>query len=76
MWARSAALPALWARVVGMADWHRQSGVIYDDLARMKAGVDARVDRPVCGGVARDRAGDAGLRSEGQVQLALFRVPA
>jgi Putative transposase/Transposase zinc-binding domain len=54
--------------------WHPQYGVIYDELECAKAGVYERVDRPVCGGVDTDRAGDAGLRSDGDVQLPLFAV--
>jgi len=56
--------------------WHPQYGVIYDELERMKARVYERVDRAVCGGVDAGRARDAGLGSDGQVQLPLFTLPA
>jgi hypothetical protein len=56
--------------------WHPKYGVIYDELERMKAGEYERVERPVCGGVNADRAGDAGLGSDGHVQLPLFTLPA
>jgi hypothetical protein len=54
--------------------WHPQYGVVYDELERMKAGVYERVERPVCGGVECDRAGDAGLGSDGELQLPLFTL--
>jgi hypothetical protein len=56
--------------------WHPHYGVIYDELERLKAGVYERGGRPVCRGVDADRAGDAGPRSDGYVQLPLFTVPA
>jgi len=56
--------------------WHPKYGVIYDELERMKARVYERVDRAVCGGVDAGRARDAGLGSDGQVQLPLFTLPA
>lgn len=56
--------------------WHPQYRVVYDELERMKAGVYERVERPVCGGVDPDRAGDAGLGSDGHVQLPLFTLSA
>jgi len=56
--------------------WHPQYGVISDELERMKAGVYARVDRPVCRGVDSDRAGDARPGSGGHVPLPRFALPA
>jgi hypothetical protein len=56
--------------------WHPHYGVIYDELERMKAGVYERVDRPVCCGVECDRARDAGLGSDGYIQVPLFRLSA
>jgi hypothetical protein len=56
--------------------WHPHYGVVYDELERMKAGVYERVDRPLCGGVDSDRAGDAGPLSDSHVQRALFALPA
>lgn len=56
--------------------WHPHYGVIYDELERMKAGVYERVDRPVCCGVECDRARDAGLGSDGDLQVSLFTLSA
>jgi putative transposase/transposase-like zinc-binding protein len=56
--------------------WHPQYGVVYDDLERMKAGVYERVERPVCRAVESDRARDAGVGSDGHVQVPLFAVSA
>src|SRR6266545_5890787 len=56
--------------------WHPQYGVIYDELERMKAGVYERVERPVCSGVECDRARDAGLGSDSDLQLPLFTLSA
>ena len=56
--------------------WHPQYGVIYDELERMKAGVYERVERGVCSGVECDRARDAGLGSESDLQLPLFTLSA
>lgn len=56
--------------------WHPQYGMIYDELERMKAGVYGRGERPVCRGVDCDRAGDAGVGSDSQVQLPLFTLSA
>jgi Putative transposase len=56
--------------------WHPHYGVIYDELERMKAGAYERVERPVCCGVDCDRARDAGLGSDGYIQLPLFTLSA
>jgi hypothetical protein len=56
--------------------WHPHYGVVYDELESMKAGVYERVDRPLCGGVDSDRAGDAGPGPDSHVQLPLFALPA
>lgn len=56
--------------------WHPQYGVIYDELERMKAGVYERVERRVCSGVECDRARDAGLGSDSDLQLPLFTLSA
>jgi hypothetical protein len=56
--------------------WHPQYGVIYDELERIKAGAYERVERPVCGGVDCDRARDAGLGSDGYIQVPLFAMSA
>jgi hypothetical protein len=56
--------------------WHPHYGVVYDELERMKAGVYEGGGRPVCRGVDSDRAGDAGSRADGDLQLPLFTLPA
>ena len=56
--------------------WHPQYGVMYDELERMKAGVHERVERGACCGVDPNRAGDAGVGSDGDLQLPLFTLPA
>jgi Putative transposase/Transposase zinc-binding domain len=56
--------------------WHPQYGVIYDELERIKQGVYERDERPVCRGVDSDRARDAGVGSDGDLQLPLFTLPA
>jgi hypothetical protein len=56
--------------------WHPQYGVMYDELERMKAGVHERVERPVCCGADPNQAGDAGVGSDGDLQLPLFTLPA
>jgi Putative transposase len=56
--------------------WQWQYGLVYDELERMKAGVYERAFRPVCLLVEPDRAGDAGVLSDGYVQVPLFTVPA
>jgi len=56
--------------------WHPQYGVIYDELERMKVGVYERVERSICRRVESDRAGDAGVGSDGDLQLPLFTLPA
>ena len=56
--------------------WHPQYGVVYDELARMKAGGYERGERRVCRPIEPDRAGDAGALSEGHVQVPLFPLSA
>ncbi len=56
--------------------WHPHYGVVYDELERMKAGVYERVERPICRRVDSDRARDAGVGSDGYLQLPLFALPA
>jgi len=56
--------------------WHPHYGVVYDELERMKAGVYERVERPICRRVDSDRARDAGVGSDGDLQLPLFALPA
>jgi len=56
--------------------WHPQYGVVYDELERMKAGADEREERPICGGVECDGAGDAGAGSDSYLQLPLFTLSA
>jgi hypothetical protein len=56
--------------------WHPRYGMIYDELERMKVGVYERVERSICRRVESDRAGDAGVGSDGELQLPLFTLPA
>jgi hypothetical protein len=56
--------------------WHPQYGVVYDELERMKARVYERVERGVCRPTESDRAGDAGVGSDGYAQILLFTLPA
>ncbi|SRR6266545_2165394 len=56
--------------------WHPQYGMVYDELERMKQGVYERVERPICRPIDPDRAGDAGVGSDGGLQLPLFALPA
>jgi hypothetical protein len=56
--------------------WHPHYGVVYDELEHMKQGAYERVERPVCREPESDRAGDAGVGSDGYVQVPLFTLPA
>jgi hypothetical protein len=56
--------------------WHPHYGVVYDELEHMKQRAYERVERPICRGTERDRAGDAGPGPDSHVQLPLFALPA
>lgn len=55
--------------------WHPKYGVLYDELERIKAGDYERQEQPSSATLEPDRARDAGLEQDGDLQLSLFALP-